>query len=89
MTPDLVVKLAMDAGWLCLYLGGPILLGGLVTGLGVSVFQAVTQIQDATLTFIPKLVVTLIVLAVLGHWMLDRILGFTTNLLVSLPAYAR
>jgi flagellar biosynthetic protein FliQ len=54
----------------------------------VSVFQAVTQIQEATLSFIPKLVAVMVVLALLGNWMLNQLLGYTITLFGSLGAYA-
>jgi flagellar biosynthetic protein FliQ len=89
MTPDVVLSLAREAALLILILAGPILGAGLVVGLAVSVFQAVTQIQEMTLTFIPKLLAVLLVLAVLGHWMLGQLLGFTVTLLNNLDTYAR
>lgn len=89
MTPDAVVSLARDAGLMALTVAGPILLAGLVTGLAVSLLQAVTQLQDSTLTFIPKIIATLVVLAALGHWMLGQLLSFTTALLMNLHVYAR
>ena len=88
MTPDLVLSLAREAALLILVLAGPILGAGLVVGLAVSVFQAVTQIQEMTLTFIPKLVAVLLVVALLGHWMLGQLLGFTVTLLNNLDTYA-
>jgi flagellar biosynthetic protein FliQ len=89
MTPDLVLSLARDSALQILVIAGPILGAGLVVGLAVSVFQAVTQIQEMTLTFIPKLIAVLAILALLGHWMLARLLGFTTALLMNLDQYAR
>ena len=88
MTPDVVMSLAREAALLILILAGPILGAGLVVGLAVSVFQAVTQIQEMTLTFIPKLLAVLLVLAVLGHWMLGQLLNFTVTLLNNLDTYA-
>jgi len=70
-------------------LAGPLLGAGLAVGLVVSVVQAVTQVQEASLSFIPKLAAVLAVIAVLGHWMLGQMLGFTATLLASLPTYAR
>jgi flagellar biosynthetic protein FliQ len=58
-------------------------------GLVVSVVQAVTQVQEASLTFIPKVAAVLGVIALLGHWMLGQMLGFTATLLTNLPMYAR
>ncbi len=89
MTPDLVMSLAQDSAVMMLLLAGPILVAGLVTGLVVSVVQAVTQVQEMTLTFIPKLLAVLVVLALLGHWMLGRLVGFTVSLLTNLSAYGR
>jgi flagellar biosynthetic protein FliQ len=89
MTPDMVLALARDSGLLVLMLAGALLAAGLIVGLAVSVFQAVTQLQEMTLVFIPKLVAELLVLAVLGHWMLAELLTFTTTLLANLHVYAR
>jgi len=89
MTPDTVLSLARESGFMILILAGPILGAGLLVGVAVSVFQAVTQIQEATLTFIPKLVALLVVIGFLGHWMLGRLLGYTVTLLSNLNAYAQ
>lgn len=89
MTPDLVLKLATDAGMVILMIAGPVLLAGLVTGVGISILQAVTQVQEMTLTFIPKLVVIVAVFATMGGWMLGQLVGFTTTLLMNLDQYTR
>jgi flagellar biosynthetic protein FliQ len=89
MTPDAVLSLARDSGVLMLYLAGPVLGAGLVTGVVVSIFQAVTQVQEASLTFVPKLVALLLVFAFLGHWMLAQLVGYTVTLYGNLEAYAR
>jgi flagellar biosynthetic protein FliQ len=89
MTPDVVMSLGRESALLILILAGPILGAGLVVGLAVSIFQAVTQIQEMTLSFIPKLVVILAVLGFLGHWMLGRLVGFTVTLFSNLDIYAR
>ncbi len=89
MTPDTVLSLAHESGFMILILAGPILGAGLLVGVAVSVFQAVTQIQEATLTFIPKLLAVLVVLGFLGHWMLGQLLGYTVALLSNLNAYAQ
>ena len=64
----------------------PFLLAALVVGLLVSVFQAVTQIQEMTLSFIPKILVTGAVIAIGGPWMLDLLVGYTRDLLVGIPS---
>jgi flagellar biosynthetic protein FliQ len=89
MTPDMAMALGRDAALQMLVIAGPILGAGLLVGLVVSVFQAVTQIQETTLSFIPKLAAILLVLALLGHFMLNRLIGFTTTLLANLDVYAR
>ena len=86
MTPDTVTSLAMQALTVTLEVSMPFLLAGLVVGLVVSVFQAVTSIQEQTLSFIPKILVTGAVMALAGPWMLDRMLLYVHNLYVSIPS---
>ncbi len=85
MTQDTVVSLAMSAMELAMKIGLPLLLVGLVLGLIVSVFQAVTQIQEQTLSFIPKIVGTAVVIVVAGPWMLGQLLNYTSDLYESIP----
>ena len=70
---------------LALKVGLPILLVGLVVGLVISVFQAVTQIQEQTLTFIPKILATAAVVVIAGPWMLDQLVGYAQDLYGSIP----
>jgi flagellar biosynthesis protein FliQ len=86
LTQDTVVNLATQAMTLALEVAGPILLVGLVIGLAVSLFQAVTSIQESTLSFIPKVVGLALLIVVLGPWMLDRLVNYATNLYVSIPS---
>ena len=67
----------------------PVLLAALVIGLIIAIFQAVTSIQEQTLTFLPKLIVILVVLALLGGWMFTRLRGYTVNLFELIPRIAR
>ncbi len=85
MTTDLVTSLAMDAMRLAMEVGLPLLLSGLIVGLVVSVFQAVTQIQEQTLSFIPKIIALAVVLVVGGPWMLDKLLAYTEELYAAIP----
>jgi flagellar biosynthesis protein FliQ len=85
MNQDTVVNLATQAMTLALEIAGPMLLVGLVIGLAVSLFQAVTQIQEQTLTFIPKIVGLAALIVILGPWMLDRLVSYATNLYTSIP----
>jgi flagellar biosynthetic protein FliQ len=89
MSPDLVVNIAKDAIEITLYLSLPILGVGLIVGLLVSLFQAVTQIQEATLTFVPKIVATFLSLLFLLPWMLDKMMSYTEQLIISIPRYIR
>ena len=86
MTPEYVVKLGQDTLLLVLYLGGPVLIVALVVGLAVSIFQAVTQIHEMTLTFIPKMLAVAAVLTLLLPWTLRRLMDFTINLYSSIPS---
>jgi flagellar biosynthesis protein FliQ len=89
MTEAYVISLAQNALILALMLAAPLLLTSLVIGILLSLFQAATQINEATLTFIPKIVGVSIVLSFLGSWMAQQILSFTSNLFRSLPTLPR
>jgi flagellar biosynthesis protein FliQ len=82
---DVVLELAMQALTLAFKVAMPLLLAGLVVGLVVSVFQAVTQIQEMTLSFIPKIVASAAVLAVAGPWMLAQMVAYMTALWGGIP----
>ena len=86
MTQDTVVNLATQAMTLALEIAGPILLLGLIIGLLVSIFQAVTSIQEQSLSFIPKIVGVAVLIVVLGPWMLDQLVGYAQNLWMSIPS---
>ena len=85
MTPEYIVKLGQDTLLLALYVAGPILIVALVVGLLVSIFQAVTQIHEMTLTFIPKILAVAAVLSFLLPWTLQQLIDFTVNLFSSIP----
>lgn len=85
MTPDTVVTIVRQALEVAMLAAGPLLLASLVTGLLVSIFQAATQINEMTLTFIPKLVVMFLVLVVLGPWMLSLFVDYVIRLYGSIP----
>ena len=85
MNEDVVVKLSMDALTLSLKIALPLLVAGLVVGLVISIFQAITQIQEMTLTFIPKILVTALVLVVAGPWMLNELIAYTEHLWTGIP----
>jgi flagellar biosynthetic protein FliQ len=85
MDQDTVINLASQAMSLAFKVAGPMLLGAMVVGLLVSIFQAVTQIQEQSLTLIPKIAVIAVIVVVLGPWMLDQMVVYTTNLYSSIP----
>jgi flagellar biosynthetic protein FliQ len=89
MNPDLVGQIAREAIETTLYLSLPILGIGLIVGLLVSLFQAVTQIQEATLVFVPKIVVVFVALLVLGPWMMRKMMFYTEQLIVNLPHFIK
>jgi len=83
----MVLYMAKEAVGAVLLVGGPILGVSLLVGLLVSIFQAMTQIQEQTLTFIPKVVAVAAVLLILGPWMLSVLTAYTTNLLKQLASF--
>ncbi len=76
---------ARDALWLLLLIAAPMLLAGLVTALVISLFQAATQILEPTLSFVPKLIIVLLVLALLGSWMGGHLVEFARSMLTDFP----
>jgi flagellar biosynthesis protein FliQ len=85
MDQDTVINLASQAMSLAFKVAGPLLLGAMVVGLLVSIFQAVTQIQEQSLTLIPKIAAIAAIVVVLGPWMLDQMVAYTTNLYTAIP----
>ena len=89
MTPETVIDVlrrALEAGAM---VAAPVLLVSLVAGVAVSVLQATTQINDATLVFVPKIVGVVVVLLLLGPWMLQLYIDFTRQMILSLPLVGR
>ena len=86
MTQAQAVTIVTHAIVLVAKVAGPVLIGALAVGLVVSVFQSLTQVNDYTLTFLPKLVVIALIVALAGHWMLGDIVGFTRQLYESIPS---
>ena len=80
-----VMDIALKMLTLVAEVTAPILIASLAVGLTVAVFQSVTQIQEMTLTFVPKLATIAIVLLIAGHWMLGRVVGFTNELYGMIP----
>jgi flagellar biosynthesis protein FliQ len=85
MNQDTVVSLANQAMTLTLEVGGPILLLGLIVGLAVSLFQAVTSLQEQTLSFIPKIIALALLITLLGPWMLGQLVHYAQDLWGQIP----
>ena len=86
MTPETVIDIGTQAMKVTALLAAPLLLSALVVGLLVGMFQAATQINEMTLTFVPKLIVVGLVILVAGPTLLNTLLGFTIQLFESIPS---
>ena len=85
MTPDVVVTVWREAMWLIVLLVAVIVLPSLLVGLVVSTFQAATQINEQTLSFLPRLLTTLLMSIATGPWLLRKVLEYAENLFLSIP----
>lgn len=86
MGPETVVDLGQQALIVVVLLSAPMLLAALAIGLAIGMIQAATQIQEMTLSFIPKLLGMFVALLIAGHWMLDLVVDYTLRLYESIPA---
>lgn len=89
MTPEFVIGFAREAIELTLAISLPMLGVGLVVGVVISVLQAATQIQEMTLTFIPKIVAIFVALLLSFPWIMDKMITYTQNLFLNLPNYIK
>lgn len=87
MNSDVVLQLSSQLLWNALLISAPVLGLTLLVGLVVSVLQVVTQVQDMSLTFIPKILSAVIALTVFGPWMLRTLLAYASNLISNIPSY--
>jgi len=87
MSQNLIIYLGREALTTVLLVSAPILLGSLLIGLIISIFQATTQIQEQTLTFVPKIVGVLVAIVLFGPWMMNILLSFTNNILLNLHRF--
>ena len=85
MTDSFVIQIVRDALMMVLVISVPILVAGMLVGLIVSIFQATTQIQEQSLTFVPKLITVLVLLVVLAPWIINVLVGYTTDLYSKIP----
>lgn len=89
MTTEFVIGIGRQALEIMLMISLPVLLVSLVVGVIISIFQAVTQIQEATITFVPKIIATFLSLLIFGGWMISKITDFTRTILQNLPYWVR
>jgi flagellar biosynthetic protein FliQ len=85
MTDTSVIEIVLQALILVAKVAGPLLATSLVIGLMISLIQSVTQVQEMTLVFVPKMIAVALVLVFLGHWMLNQVVGFTDQLFSMIP----
>ena len=89
MTPDDVISIAKQTVLYTLLVASPMLLAGLVVGVLVSIFQAVTSIQDITLTFIPKIIIVMVVALLFFPWMMNMMISYTLSLYSDFTLYVK
>jgi len=89
MSESFVLSFAQNAVMVAVILAAPALVTSLIIGSVISLFQSATQIQETTLTFIPKIIGVGLVVAILGSWMIQKLIAFTVNIFTSLPDIIR
>jgi flagellar biosynthesis protein FliQ len=87
MTGDFATQLLTELLWTALLIAAPLLGLTLLVGLVISIFQVVTQVQEMSLVFVPKILAAVVALAVFGPWMLKKLVGFSVGLIESIPRY--
>jgi flagellar biosynthetic protein FliQ len=87
MSPEFVVSITTKALQIALLVAAPMLIFGLIAGLIISIFQAVTQIQEMTLTFIPKILAVVAAVVIFFPWMMQTVISFTHNLFANMHIY--
>lgn len=86
MSPEMVITIGQQAMWVTMLIAAPLLLSALAVGLLVGMFQAATQINEMTMSFIPKLLVMVAALVIAGPWMLSVIVNYTRQLIEQIPS---
>ncbi len=89
MTDVVVLELLQQTFWVAFRLAGPVLGMALLVGVSIGLFQAITQIQEMTLTFVPKALAIALMLLLLGSWMMDTMMVFSTELIERMPELVR
>lgn len=85
MTPSEAITLTQNAVTMTMIIAAPVLLVAMVVGLIISLFQAVTQIQEMTLTFVPKIAAVMLTILFISSWMISKLVDYTHDLIVSIP----
>lgn len=85
MTNDFAIYLSKELLWNALVISTPVILAALICGLLISILQVVTQIQDSTLSVVPKILAVLLMLMLCGGWMLHSMVDFSKNMILSIP----
>ena len=86
MGPDRALDLMSSMLWTAVVIGGPVMLATMVVGLIISIFQVATQIQEITLTYVPKMLTALCMCLILGAWMIDKLTGYARALYLTIPS---
>ena len=89
MTPELAIDFVRNGVQTALLVAAPMLASGLIVGLVVSVFQSITQVQEITLTFIPKILAVVVALIIFFPWILQVMVGYTSHIFLHFPEYVR
>lgn len=89
MSLDFIVGIMAETVWTAMLVSAPVLIVGLVVGVLISLFQAVTQVQEMTLVFVPKIVACLIALVAALPWMINILISFTHNIFINIPLYVK
>jgi flagellar biosynthetic protein FliQ len=82
---EIVIQLGREAIWICLLLSAPVLLAGTAVGLVIGLLQAMTQVQEQTVAFVPKIIVMLLVLSFTLPWLISQMLQYSTDLISGIP----
>ena len=89
MTPEFITMIGKETIMVVILVSAPILASGMIIGLAISLFQAVTQIQEMTLTFVPKIIVVMVALLFFAPWMMELLINFTTHMISGIPEYIK
>ncbi|RMF94355.1 MAG: flagellar biosynthetic protein FliQ [Candidatus Schekmanbacteria bacterium] len=89
MSPDFVITISVESLKTAFLISAPMLFFGLAAGLLISIFQAVTQINEMTLAIVPKIIAVAIALVIFGSWMIRLMIEFTSNLFINIPTYIK